>query len=156
MEREWRVISWAHNYEVSNYGEVRNFNTKRELKTFKTRSRSSRTVMIYDDKGKKVCSTIARLVAEAFIPNPDNLPLVTHINGNSNSVDNIMWSEWYGVREHTGGNARSIPILCVETGKIYKSGNECIREAHICYASLKQCLDDPNHSHNGYHFVRVS
>lgn len=50
-------------------------------------------VNLFDKNGKTKKHYIHRLVAEAFIPNPDNLPEVNHIdcNKNNNSVDNLEW-----------------------------------------------------------------
>ena len=44
-----------------------------------------------------------RLVAEAFIPNPDGLPLINHINGNRdcNLVDNLEWVDAKANRDTT-------------------------------------------------------
>ena len=44
-------------------------------------------------KGKQKNKSIHRLVAEAFLPNPDNLPIVHHIDGNhfNNHLDNLQW-----------------------------------------------------------------
>ena len=76
----WLTIKQNENYEVSNFGKVRNKKTKKELKTWK----NSRGYLIITIRNglKPYCYTLHRLVAEHFIDNPDNLPQVNHIDGN--------------------------------------------------------------------------
>ena len=52
--------------------------------------------------GKKKMLYGHRLVAEAFIPNPDNLPVVNHIDGNklNNTVSNLEWTTYSGNTQH--------------------------------------------------------
>ena len=83
----WKTIENKPNYEVNEIGQVKNKKTGRILKN-STRNDKYQQVML----GRKtIPEYIHRLVAKAFIPNPDNLPQVNHIDGNkeNNSVINF-------------------------------------------------------------------
>lgn len=87
MNTEWRKIPNSH-YSVSECGEVRNDETSHILRPWKNRQNGYLMVNV---EGKR--STIHRLVASAFIPNPQNKPQVNHIDGNklNNCVSNLEW-----------------------------------------------------------------
>ena len=77
-------------YSVSNFGRVRNNKTNKILSP--RNLRGYQRVAFYVD-GKPADFRIHRLVAKAFIPNPENKPQVNHINGNKsdNHVNNLEW-----------------------------------------------------------------
>lgn len=78
------------NYSVSNLGNVRNDNTKKLLSQRTQQGYKHVTLSI--DKKQKSCR-VHRLVAYAFIDNPDNKPYVNHIdcNRSNNNVNNLEW-----------------------------------------------------------------
>lgn len=86
----WKEINDIPNYEVSNLGNIRSKKTLRKLKCGLVRGYPH--IDLYNSKGRKNYY-IHRLVAELFIPNPNNLPQVNHKDGNklNNSVDNLEW-----------------------------------------------------------------
>ena len=93
MIEEWKVIDgYNNNYSVSNKGNVKNNNTERILKQTINRDGYHRLSLYVDRKQKTV--EIHRLVAIAFIPNPENKPCVDHINNNKidNNVNNLRWA----------------------------------------------------------------
>lgn len=73
---EWRYIKNYPNYMVSNLGRVKNIQTKKILKA-SLQSKGYLSVNLYK-RNIGYNKTIHRLVAEAFLPNPDNLPQVNH------------------------------------------------------------------------------
>lgn len=82
------------NYEISATGQVRNRNTGRLLKQFIKESKggSYKGVFLYNADGRRML-LVHRLVAETFIPNPEHLPQVNHIDENSlnNKAENLEW-----------------------------------------------------------------
>lgn len=76
-------------YQVSNLGNIRNKKGKL-LKPYLTKGYER--VSLYN-KGQRQCKLVHRLVAQVFIPNPNNKPDVNHINGckTDNDVSNLEW-----------------------------------------------------------------
>lgn len=109
----WKKIKRNDNYSINKQGQVRNDKTSHIKKPTLNKRNGYLVVDLYkDNKREKV--TVHRLVAEAFIPNPENKPTVDHIDGNrqNNSVDNLRWATYseQNSRFKTVG-VRSEPII---------------------------------------------
>ena len=117
-------------YSVSDTGIV--FRDGRELKSHPrgvitengTRYQAV-NISIYDDNGKfakQIKYYVHRLVAEAFIENPNNLSDVDHIDRNkeNNYVDNLRWCSRI---DNMAWNAKRFKITDTRTGKVYVGNN---------------------------------
>ena len=97
MDEEWRAVKdYEGLYEVSNIGRIKSLNYngtgKEGLLKQQSNHKGYKTVMLRkDNKGKTF--KVHRLVAEAFIPNPENKPQIDHINciRDDNRVENLRW-----------------------------------------------------------------
>lgn len=118
MEEEWRNIAGYESfYQVSNFGRVRSLhrtfvrsdgrlhNKPGKILTPGINPRGYLFVNLSDVNHKITPTRIHRLVAETFIPNPDNLPQVNHKDENklNNSAENLEWctaayNDLYGSR----------------------------------------------------------
>lgn len=143
----WKSIDGFPNYLVSNLGNVFSLNTGKNLKAFK-RKDNRLQVMLYDVYNKHCAFTIHRLVALAFIPNPDNLPQVNHKDEDptNNIVDNLEWcnAEYninYGTRNKRQSKTISKPVIQLN------SDGKCVGE----YKSIKEA-----HEKTGYDQLYIS
>lgn len=128
-DEDWRdVIGYEGLYQVSNKGRVRSLDRTtsdgRHIKgKLKTSSSKYSSVTLYKNN-KYVNALVHRLVAIAFIPNPDNLPEVDHIDTDpsNNNVTNLRWIS-------SSGNMRNQPkpsfyrrsITCLNTMQEFRS-----------------------------------
>lgn len=98
----WKDINNASNYEVSNYGQVRNKTTKYILKWRVCKTGYYQVSIKLDDTGKFQNQYIHRLVAMAWLPNEDNKPSVNHKDGDksNNRVDNLEWMTYAEQQTH--------------------------------------------------------
>ena len=107
MIEEWRpIVGYEGLYEVSNTGQVRSLDMYLKCKGKSYRLQKGKVLSPVKNKdgyllvnlhcnGKIQHKTIHRLAAQAFIPNPDNLPEVNHKDEDktNNSVDNLEWCD---------------------------------------------------------------
>lgn len=91
MKQIWKDIEKYDNYEISNYGVIRIKKSKKILK-YQIDKDGYYVVNLYKNSKFKHFR-VSRLVAQTFISNPNNLPVVNHKDENkqNNCVDNLEW-----------------------------------------------------------------
>lgn len=88
---EWKVLEKYPDYMINNYGDIYSVKSQKKLKPMV--ATNGYLIACLWIKGKQIKRTIHRLVAETFIPNPNHLSDVNHIDEDktNNYVDNLEW-----------------------------------------------------------------
>ena len=177
---EWRTVvidnEIYEEYEVSRDGEVRSLNFKGhgKIQVLKPWFQNGyKCVRLYKNKKRKTIG-VHRLVGFAFIPNPDNLPEINHINEDKtdNRVENLEWSDRkqqinHGTRTKRAVNkqtktmrnrcGRKIRAIHVETGETidFDSLTQAAKYFEINIGDIWRILQGEKHSRKGYTFIEI-
>ena len=162
MNEEWRDIKGYEGlYQVSNLGRVKSFNYRGHegcigILTPRLDGKGYEMVALYKE-GKVRNTKVHRLVAQAFIPNPNNYPQVNHKDENktNNDVKNLEWctNEYnhnYGTRNERVGKSLSKKVICITTGEIFNSMREACRKYNIHTGSMTECCQGKRKTAGGY------
>lgn len=171
---EWKPIEgFEELYHVSNYGRVKSLprrgtiNETRILKPCKNRD-GYLQVCLYKDSTKQY-KTIHRLVAEAFLPNPNNLPCINHKDENkeNNNVENleycdIAFNNSYGTRNErvskamTNGKLSKTVLQYDRNGNFIRewpSAREIERQLGFVNGNICKCCIGKPHYNTAYNFI---
>ena len=91
MQEEWKIIEGYPNYKISNFGNIYNIKTNKEVT--KTKHGNRFECCVRDKENNKKLISVAKLVALAFVENKNGGDKVYHIDKNSlnNRCDNLIW-----------------------------------------------------------------
>ena len=166
MKETWKDIDGlGGRYQVSNLGRIRSMPNRAHksiiILSVPTNKNGYKQVCFYDGN-IYVHKYVHRLVAVAFIPNPNGLPEVNHKDGNkaNNRIDNLEWctSSW-NKRHYIASfydiatDARAKKVLCIETGIIYPGVKYAERAIGKSHGSIQRVLSGKNRTAGGYHWA---
>ena len=154
MLNQIKIIEGFENYAITDTGKVYSFLTNKWLKF--SISKGYKRIELQKD-GKRHNKRINRLVAQTFIPNPLNLPLVEHEDDDksNNNLSNLKWSTQKDNMRSAWSNGlmkrRAVPVLCVETGKIYSSLKTAAKAVGLKRSSgISDCISNKRKTAGGY------
>lgn len=154
----WKDIpNYEGLYQVSNLGRIKSLGRKVNWEFYNkpcARNHSERIInaevakngykrVSLCKRGKRTRYNLHRIIAKAFIPNPDNLPTINHKNGirTDNRLENLEWVSYrdnnlhaWRVLHKKSYNAKA--VRCKETGEVFPT----ITEASSKYGKTKESL----------------
>lgn len=171
MEEIWKDVKDYENlYQVSNLGRVKrilfvnNIIIKQKEVIIKQNiNKRNRCIAHLYKNNKRKAISVHRLVANAFIENPNNLPQVNHIDGNpkNNKVSNLEWCSASYNCKHAYINdltklkeynkSKMKPIIRSDD-KIYNNAYDASKDLNVSVCSIRDCLKNRIKTCKGFTF----
>ena len=152
------VVGYEGLYAVTEEGQVWSYKSKKFLSPADNGHGYLQVGLRKDGKTKML--RVHRLVAEAYIPNPEGKKDVNHKDGNrgNNNINNLEWATRkencnYEIHKDYKGNLTK--IRCVETGEVYESQAAAARETGIGRYNINNVITGKQKTAGGYHWERV-
>ena len=130
----WRDIEgFEGHYQISNYGRVKSFKNGEVIIRKPHVDKDGYLQICFCDKSNHKWFKVHRLVAIAFIPNPENKETINHIDGckMNNFVENLEWAT------RTENNQHAVRIGLMKSGSAHRDAQltdeqvRCCRQVHI-------------------------
>lgn len=158
MTERWKDIpGYEGFYQVSDLGRVRRTKSGRVLKPHYNGHGYIQALL--SKRGERKHKAVHRLVASAFIPNPEGKPQINHKNGvkSDNTVSNLEWctaSENLTHRHRVLGlpGCRSKKVVCLETGVVYPSAKAAAEAIGVNRTAVAQCCLGTQKTSKKLHF----
>lgn len=147
---------YEERYQVSDQGRVWSISNQKYLKLDNSSGYSK--VLLVAKNGKQKKEYVHRLVALAFLPNPNNLPEVHHIDANplNNNVNNLAWISHQDNLNQSDRIAKiSKEVMCVETGAVYNSIKDAASALNLQASHIGEVCKGKRKTHGGYHWRYV-
>lgn len=152
-EEEWRTIKDFESYKVSSFGRV--MNSHGVILLQKPNRKGYLRVWLYNKNVKHKQFFVHRLVAQMFIPNSSNLPMINHKDENrtNNHCDNLEWcNNTYNQRYSRAKTVNQYNL----NGELLKSWNaisDIAQETSIPTTNISKCCKGIIKTINGYIFL---
>lgn len=151
------IIGYEGLYAITSCGKVWSYRSQRFLRPSLDKNGYCRVNLTKQNKSQTFY--IHRLVAEAYIPNPDGLPQINHKDEDKthNYINNLEWVSCkdnlnHGTRNIRSATRRGLPVYCVELDRVFESQAQAARELGLAQSNISKCCKNSSRTIGGYHW----
>jgi hypothetical protein len=182
ITEEWCAINeWSGLYEISTFGRVKSLPRLRRNRNGFTKAEARIKSQKKDKEGyllvelckdsKSYTHKVHRLVAIAYLPNPENKRTVNHKKGHlfDNRVFELEWATHSENHKHAyrelgresnkpmlgryGHSPNSKPVICITTGEVFKSAKSAAKLMNVNKRSILNNCHGKQDMAKGYKFI---
>lgn len=157
----WIPIEYFETYHINEEGEILSYRSGRpKLLKPRVNKYGYARINLVNNEGKQYTKEIHRLVAETFIPNPENKPTVDHVDRNrlNNHVSNLRWADYHDQQANTKGqpHSKGITLRNIKTGEVrsWDTLKGCARDIGSHPKSLRNLRQGKAKTTKGWELVQ--